>query len=266
MIRKLTAALIGVLVAGFTLTVPVAAQAAPASGPLTCTATSTYYNYAVTGTMTMPDLPGAITVVTTHHSTVAHYSNTYTAITNVTPILDTAYAGGAPGKAGLNAWSLGTSAVDHIAYWLLLPYSPLGVVSKGQIVANTGTSLPIGCQAPAATGNTGAFTCSVQVKTIAYTVAGTIAAPENPTDVSVTNRGVVQGSHLTPVLDNTFSGGYWLSHYSWNAWDVQTDTAGNQIWLLIPNTPLSRSFDGMIYVQYANGAGNNQLLTTCTFT
>jgi hypothetical protein len=257
-------ALVGLLLAAAGLSLAVEPAQAAGSGPLTCAATSTYYNYAVSGTLTNPNTPGGITVVTTHHTTVPRYSYTYTAISNAVPVLDNSYAGGSYLAAGLNAWRLGTGSYDNATYWLLVPTSTLGVVFDGRIVANTTQPLTLGCNAPAATGNTGAFTCSARLKTVTYTVAGTIAAPENPTDATLTRSGVAQGSHLSPRLDNTFWGGYWLTTYRWNSWAVQTDSGGNGVWLMIPNTPLSAAFSGMILIQYA-AAGNNQLPATCSF-
>jgi len=96
MVRKVLAAVLAALAV---LVVALFGAAAPASAattsPLTCTIPLYgYYGYAVSGTVTDPNLPTGITVVTSHIVAKVHYSYTYTAVSNVTPVLDNTYASG----------------------------------------------------------------------------------------------------------------------------------------------------------------------------
>jgi hypothetical protein len=225
------------------------AAVAAASGPLTCNASSQYYTYAVSGTLTMPNVPGPITVVTTHRVLVVHYVSTYTALSNVTPVLDNTFAGGYYSAQGLNAWDLGVGS-DNAHYWMLLPKSQLGAASSGSIVAQTTSPVAMSCSAPAAVGNTGAFTCTARYRTtITYTITGTVVAPATLVRTTLLRNGAVVATNPTPSLESAPFGALVV-------WDLVPGSTNYA--LAIPAGTLSASFSGYLLP--------GQLPATCSFT
>lgn len=237
-----------------------AVSASPVTSPMTCTGGpggGLTYRYGVTGTATMPDVPSGITV--TRYSSLG----SSVVLTTDTPVLDNTYGGGYWLRTyGLNAWNLGS--VSGTTYWLLLPGTTFGVIVTGQLhtVYAAGGYLASGlnCTVPGATGNVGPFTGKGGSRYTAVQVTGVIAAPAAPAGVTVvkTYTGITVISGASPVLDNTYGGGYWKRTYHWNAWNLGPDQAGNAYWLLLPDTPLSASFSGQLQIVYAAG-GNNQI-------
>jgi hypothetical protein len=66
----------------------------------------------------------------------------------------------------------------------------------------------------------------------------------------------------TPVLDNTYGGGYWLRTYGLNAWNLGS-VSGTTYWLLLPSTTFGVMVAGQLQAAYVAG-GYNASGLSCT--
>ena len=101
-------------------------------------------------------------------------------------------------------------------------------------------------------------------------VSGTVDGTSKLLSATVVRvyNGKTEISTTSPVLDNTFSGGYWLTRYGWNTWLLGTVQAGAipTYYLMLPAAPLptGTAVNGLLYINFNNGLyGNNQLAMSC---
>lgn len=101
-------------------------------------------------------------------------------------------------------------------------------------------------------------------------VSGTVNGTSNLLSATVIRlyNGKTDIATTSPVLDNTFWGGYWMTHYGWNTWLLGTVPGGSTAtyYLMLPSTPLptGTAVNGLLFINYNNGLyGNNQFAMSC---
>lgn len=120
---------------------------------------------------------------------------------------------------------------------------------------------------PAASAASRSFSCTGIISRVytRQTVTGTLTGLK-PTNASVQNYvGTVVHTKAVPGKTNGWWGGYWKTDYALNQWNLGRAADGTVYHLMLPDTRMGGTFQGLLVSEFGGGAqGNWQNWMDCT--